>query len=117
MSQEQIPFEVDGLVRSIDQLQATSKTIVVFEGSDRRDPTKFRYEHAHTASWFRPVNIQRKRVWIEVIRDIQPDRHPPDLANYLFADGHVQTIDSAQIQHWADVGYDFARPGQASRDP
>ena len=117
MSQEDIPFEVDGLVQSIDQLQATSRTIVVFEGADQRDPASFFFEHAHTASWFRPLNIQRKRVWVEINREIQPDRHPPGSANYLFADGHVQTIDSEQIRRWAEEGYDFALPGQATLDP
>jgi len=112
MIQDEIPYEVPDLVRRVDQLQATSKTIVVFEGADRRDPTSFFYEHAHTANWFRPKNIQRHRVWVEIVRETQPDRHPLDLAHYLFADGHVQSIPADVIHRWADEGYDFARPDQ-----
>jgi len=113
MIQQDIAFEVPELVRRIDQLEATSKTITVFEGADRRNPESFFFEHAHAASWFRPKNIERGRVWVEIDREIQTDRHPAKLSNFLFADGHVQTFDATLIRRWADEGYNFAKPNSA----
>lgn len=112
-TEEEIGVETPDLVRRIDQIEATSRTIVVFEGADSRDPKSSLNEHAHAASWFRPLNVLFDRVWVEIARDIQPDRHPTDQAHYLFADGHVQTIDIEVIRRWADEGYNFAKPSAA----
>jgi len=113
MTEREIGVATPGLVRRIGQIAATSRTIVVFEGSDRRDPESFRTEHAHAADWFRPLNLVFDRVWISIVNDIQPDRHAPAQANYLFADGHVQAIDAEVIHRWADEGYNFAKPSAA----
>jgi len=106
----QAEINVPGLVRRIDQLEATSRTIVVFEGSDKRPPKILGAEHAHAAIWFQPLNIHLERVWTAILNDIQPDRHPPDQAHYLFADGHVQSIGAEVIRRWAEEGYNFAKP-------
>ena len=113
MTRDEIGYEVPDLARKIDQLEATSKTITVFEGADSRDPESFFSEHTHSVNWFGKLNLQRGRVWSQIKKDIQPDRHPPDAALYLFADGHVRLIDAEQIQHWAEVGYNFAKPNSA----
>jgi len=34
------------------------------------------------------------------------------VANYLYADGHVEAISSAQIAEWCDDGVNFAVPPQ-----
>jgi prepilin-type processing-associated H-X9-DG protein len=109
--------------RKIDYLDETSHTITVMEGSDIRDPTSFHFEHAHPATWFAPANVQRRRVWILLVQEIQPDRHfgspslksdhTAGLAHYLFADGHVEPIRAAIIKQWADEGYNFAKPNAA----
>jgi len=114
MTEEEIGIATPDLVSRIGQIESTSQTIVVFEGSDRRDPKSFRAEHAHSADWFRPLNIAFDRVWVAITNDIQPDRHPPALANYLFADGHVQAIDAEVIHRWAEEGYNFAKPNSAN---
>ena len=116
MTTAEIGFEVPDLVRRIDQLQATSKTIVAFEGSDHLDPTSLNNDHTHSVTWFSPVNIFLNRVWTEISKEIQPDRHPPQLAHYLFTDGHVQVIEAEQIRRWADEGYNFAKPNSAIID-
>lgn len=113
MTEEEIGFPTSDLVRRIDQVEATSRTIVVFEGSDKRDPESFKTEHAHSAIWFRPLNLMLNRVWTSITADIQPDRHPPSSSHYLFADGHVKSIASDVIQRWADEGYNFAKPNSA----
>ena len=58
----------------------------------------------------------------EVLEDIQPDRfggpamsdsndgRTAGYANYLFADGHVETIPAAEIKRRCDARDNFARP-------
>lgn len=116
MTEKEIGFETPDLVRRIDQIAATSRTTVVFEGAESRDPKSSLYEHAHAADWYRPLNILFDRVWVAMSKDIQPDRHPPGQAHYLFADGHVQTIDMEVVRQWADEGYNFAKPSAAKLD-
>jgi prepilin-type N-terminal cleavage/methylation domain-containing protein/prepilin-type processing-associated H-X9-DG protein len=119
---------VAGAVREIDKLQATSKTIVLLEGADRRellgtndDPHKYdpvkdeyvyahpKYDHAHASQWFSELNISWGLVGESVKKDIQPDRHFHS-AHYLYADGHVEMIAAAQIDEWIDANYDFGKP-------
>jgi prepilin-type N-terminal cleavage/methylation domain-containing protein/prepilin-type processing-associated H-X9-DG protein len=119
-----------GVIRNLNKLQATSKTIVMFEGADlrNRDPKKGdphqydpttdtyiwaapKYDHAHASQWFSQLNIG---LGVDVINqavrnDIQPDRHF-DSANYLYVDGHVEVIPAAMIDEWIVAGTDFAKP-------
>ena len=110
--EEEIGYAAE-LVRRIDQIEATSRTITVFEGADSRPPGMLNAEHAHGSHWFLPLNVKRGRVLDAIERDIQLDRHPPDSAHYLFADGHVQIIEAEQIRRWAAEGYNFAKPSSA----
>ena len=111
-----IPGEESKL--SMDHLKSKSQTLMVFEGSDLRDPESFFFEHAHPDAWFTKKRIQRHQVWLWLIREIQPDRHANSrmvdhsegVSHYLFADGHVEVISATQIKTWADTGYNFAKP-------
>jgi prepilin-type processing-associated H-X9-DG protein len=38
------------------------------------------------------------------------DRHAGDVANYLYADGHVSAIAASQIAEWVEGKFNFARP-------
>jgi len=97
-------------VSKIDYLDSTSQTIIVFEGSDVRNPESFYFEHVHPSLWF----VSRGApAWIKITREIQPNRHEGDLANYLFADGHVEPISAQIVKQWAESGYNFALPGNA----
>lgn len=105
---------------NINFLESTSRTIVVFTGSDSRG-TAITEDHTHSRNWFRPPNSTR---WNRIVADIQPDRFsgppigsPPARravghANYLFADGHVELIAAQQIKAWADAGINFALPSR-----
>ena len=42
--------------------------------------------------------------------DLAVDRHQGNVANYLYADGHVKAIPASQIEEWCDEGFDFAKP-------
>jgi prepilin-type N-terminal cleavage/methylation domain-containing protein/prepilin-type processing-associated H-X9-DG protein len=120
--------EAPGAVRNLNKLQATSRTIVVFEGMDRRnqdpsqgDPHKYnaakdefvyahpKYEHAHCWQWFSQLNRDNGQVEQAVKNDIQPDRHG-EVAHYLYADGHVDVISAAQIEEWIAADFNFAKP-------
>jgi prepilin-type processing-associated H-X9-DG protein/prepilin-type N-terminal cleavage/methylation domain-containing protein len=120
--------DVPGAIRSLNKLQATSRTIVMFEGVDGRnwgpkksDPHQYdratdsfiyavaKYDHAHASQWFSELNRSNGIVDQAVKNDIQPDRHIQS-ANYLYADGHVEAIAAQMIDEWIAAGTDFARP-------
>jgi prepilin-type N-terminal cleavage/methylation domain-containing protein/prepilin-type processing-associated H-X9-DG protein len=119
---------VAGAIRNLNKLQATSRTIVMFEGLDRRnqdpkkgDPHQYdpaidsfiyaepKYDHTHASQWFSELNRGNRLVGQAVKNDIQPDRHT-QAANYLYADGHVEVISAQTIDEWIAAGVDFARP-------
>jgi prepilin-type N-terminal cleavage/methylation domain-containing protein/prepilin-type processing-associated H-X9-DG protein len=113
---------VPGSVRNHNKLQATSRTIVAFEGADKReqDPATYdearrfeyahpKYEHAHCTQWFLPIYVEENLVEQQVKKDIQPDRHF-ESAHYLYADGHVEMISAAQIDEWIAAQVEFAKP-------
>jgi prepilin-type processing-associated H-X9-DG protein/prepilin-type N-terminal cleavage/methylation domain-containing protein len=99
--------DVDPL-RELRQLETTSRSIFLFEIADAlsADPDT---DHAHSSSWFKPLNVKRGFVLSVIEGDIQIDRHQ-EAANYLYVDGHVETIPAAQIVAWATAGFDFAKP-------
>jgi prepilin-type N-terminal cleavage/methylation domain-containing protein/prepilin-type processing-associated H-X9-DG protein len=97
---------------NLHKMPATSRTLVVFTISDRSGVTMFA-DHTHSRNWFRTAT----GVWDRIVADIQPDRfgpsgppHTAGYANYLYADGHVETIPASDIKQWADTGNDFAKP-------
>jgi prepilin-type processing-associated H-X9-DG protein len=100
--------DVPGAVRNIARIKATSRTIVVMEGADSRglDP---KYDHAHASQWFSDLNRSWGIVAQAVAKDIQADRHSKT-ANYLYLDGHVDSIASAQIAQWIAQDVNFAKP-------
>ena len=110
--------EATGAVRSIDKLQATSRTLIFFEAFDKReDPEQKnrlgfadpKYDHAEASQWFSKINLDWGIVGEAVKRDIQPDRHTSG-AHYLYVDGHVDMITAAQIDEWIYAEFDFAKP-------
>jgi prepilin-type N-terminal cleavage/methylation domain-containing protein/prepilin-type processing-associated H-X9-DG protein len=108
--------------RNIKMLAATSRTIAVFEGADKREqnPANYRedrrmeyadpqFEHAHASDWFAEWRREEGKIANGVKADIQPDRHT-ETAHYLYVDGHVDVISAAQIDEWIATVYDFAKP-------
>ncbi len=103
----------------LKKIQATSKTMVAFELSERTDAAAIRaqdpalvdvsFDHVHSFLWFSPSNIQSGRVFAAIRDDVAVDRHTGG-ALYLYADNHVEWIPSDQIQAWADEPFDFALP-------
>ena len=101
----------------LEQLKFPSATIIVFEIADEQ-PMDILHDHTHgRAGWPN---------WREVIDDIQPDRHgggkknalkTSGVANYLYADGHVDA-ESGQVMY--DLfdngrGVNFSAPPELRR--
>ncbi len=108
-----ICLKVPDAVLNLWKLKASSRTIIVFEGSDQRN-LDFINEHIHASDWFSEHSIHRNLSRDLVHRDIQLDRHQYTAANYLYADGHVELIPAATVETWIDEGIrgerHFAKP-------
>ena len=97
-----------GAVRNINKMQATSKTIIVFEGSDARS-LEFKNDHCHPTSWFSAANIAGNLVQRAIENEIILDRHG-DMSHYLHADAHVDAIAADTVQMWINAQINFAKP-------
>ncbi|MCC6492953.1 MAG: DUF1559 domain-containing protein [Pirellulales bacterium] len=99
---------VEGAARNLRQVDATHRTMLLFEAANdaKVDP---KYEHAHAADWFSEFNVQNGYVLWAIQQELQIDRHQ-HCANYVFLDGHVETLAAAQVEQWVAAGYQFARP-------
>jgi prepilin-type N-terminal cleavage/methylation domain-containing protein/prepilin-type processing-associated H-X9-DG protein len=111
----------DEAALTIQALPATSRMITVYTISDAQPPTDLN-DHCHPRDWFKQPGGE----WRRLVPDIQPDRfagalggnpndnHTAGYSNYLFADGHVQSIPALQIKTWADRGVNFAKPSNTA---
>ena len=99
--------------RRLDALSAPSRTILAFIEADHRGiaPTD---DHTHAANW--------GGNWQAVINDIAPNRHRAGgddptrtngTANYLYADGHVESIHASEIKRRIESGENIALPPEA----
>lgn len=104
------------------------------EASTEQGRSLLNYEHAHPGRiWFAKVylNLQQSTgqpvVFLKACEEIAPDRHwgyagqenkdeflatdhSRGLANYLFADGHVESITGETIAGYCGAGKNFAKP-------
>ena len=95
---------------NLHNLQQPTVTMLLLEVSDEYGWNPFA-DHTHSRNWLIG--------WDQVVADIRPDRHgggtPADdhsrgRANYLFADGHVETIDAGYLKEQIEKGINPARP-------
>ena len=93
-----------------DRWQYPSETISLFEVSDTYGWSIYE-DHTHSRGWLRG--------WKHVIADIRPDRHlgsrsredqSSGPANYLYVDGHVETMDAGLLKQIIEQGVNFAQP-------
>lgn len=114
--------KVKGSVTNLNKCQDTKNLLMVFEGSDQR-AIDITTEHVHCSIWYQPTKILNNVVWDYIVAEIAPDRHS-DTANYLYGDGHVDTISEQTISRWVQrdiatwlpigtVGTNFAQPNNA----
>jgi prepilin-type processing-associated H-X9-DG protein len=101
-------------VRELYDLCATHATIVMFEKV--ASPIDFG-DHVHSYRWFSETNLANRgtphfAVYKAVEKEVALDRHVGEVANYLYADGHVGLITRQQVARWCDEGFNFALPIQ-----
>jgi prepilin-type processing-associated H-X9-DG protein len=107
-------IKTPGFVTRFSQLLETHRTIVMFEAGFGVEATK---DHVESPDWFSADNLKRNTppnhaVWDSVKAEVAVDRHHGGLANYLYADGHVDVISADQIAEWCDASMNFAIPTQ-----
>ena len=108
---EYLTKSVPGAMRNLNQIGATSKTLVLFEGADSLDPDTGA-DTCHPSVWFTQTNIDQHKVLDQMLLEVQINRHGGS-ANYLYADGHVDLISDETIAQWIGSGTtqaNFARP-------
>lgn len=89
-----------------DARGATSSTIEFFEyAGGPRDEMML-----NPRNWFTPEMVQSGKTLEYVSAYIAYKRHSGSTANYLYYDGHVQTIPSTVIEEWAKRGFNFLDP-------
>ncbi|QDU53828.1 prepilin-type N-terminal cleavage/methylation domain-containing protein [Aeoliella mucimassa] len=103
----------EGLMSSLYDLRQTHDTLLMVEGVAAR--LSMHYDHVHSYAWFTEVNLANRgaphfAILSEVEKEIALDRHGGKVANYLYADGHVQVISQQQIAEWCAEGTNFALP-------
>jgi prepilin-type N-terminal cleavage/methylation domain-containing protein/prepilin-type processing-associated H-X9-DG protein len=103
-----------GFAPKFSQLAETHSTIVMFEAGTAVDVTK---DHVECPDWFGFDNMKyntspNHAVWDQVSGEVAVSRHHGTSANYLYADGHVDTITADQIEEWCNAGTNFAIPPQ-----
>jgi prepilin-type processing-associated H-X9-DG protein len=101
------------LADTMSDLLETHTTIIMFEGIAAH--LQLHYDHVHCYSWFSAANLANKGapdflVYKAVSAEVTLDRHPGKTANYLYADGHVDSLSEEQIATWCSEGYNFAAP-------
>ena len=103
-----------GFVSKLYDLVETHRTIVAFEAGLRVEAN---FDHVESPDWFSSFNLKRndaarRFVWKAVTAEVAVERHGGGVANYLYADGHVEPIAAEQIAEWCDAGTNFAIPPQ-----
>jgi prepilin-type N-terminal cleavage/methylation domain-containing protein/prepilin-type processing-associated H-X9-DG protein len=99
----------DDFVSDFYDMKATSKTILLFEAGPVVDTT---FDHIDSWDWFSVKFSSPEDAMVQIKKDVAIDRHTGNVANYLYADGHVEVIAAEQISEWVTDKFDFARPPQ-----
>jgi len=106
--------ELAGKFANLNRLDTASTTILLFEAAagahvDHVDSWDWFSEEAHADHDHEHEEHER---FEEISQEIAVDRHS-NAANYLYADGHVERIDTQQFEEWCHHGteeFNFARP-------
>src|SRR5688572_28034936 len=100
------PETVGDFASNLHDLSETRKTIVAFEaGPSRKYEDKFdkaatQFDHLHSWEWFTQLYPTAAERWDQIQHEVPVDRHAGEVANYLYADGHVEAIAASQIAQW-----------------
>ncbi|MEM1304220.1 MAG: DUF1559 domain-containing protein [Planctomycetota bacterium] len=105
----------EGMVGDLYDLVSTHATVMVMESIAVE--FNIRSDHLHCPEWFEYADwmtpSQRlETIYADVAGEVAVERHVGGVANYLYADGHVETIGSDTIADWCSEGFNFALPPQ-----
>nr|WP_315861145.1 hypothetical protein [Aeoliella mucimassa] len=103
------PEEVEYFVSDLFDLPETHNTIVLFEAADT-SAVEIQFDHVHSPEWYEEDKPTGRDRLAAIEHEVAIGRHSDTVANYLYADGHVQAIAAAQIAEWAEESFHFARP-------
>jgi prepilin-type N-terminal cleavage/methylation domain-containing protein/prepilin-type processing-associated H-X9-DG protein len=104
---------------NLRKIRATSKSILLLELSENKEPKALATEdpneldvftdHVHSFNWFANSVIKAGKVYTAISQEIALERHAGH-AHYAYADGHVELISSEQINEWATQPFNFIIP-------
>jgi prepilin-type N-terminal cleavage/methylation domain-containing protein/prepilin-type processing-associated H-X9-DG protein len=100
-----LPYSSQYLVQA---QQNTSRTIVLFESA-----AGYYGEQVDPRTWFGVSDPAA--VLQNILSEVDAGRHFGTLANYVFLDGHTETIDLSQVDSWVHQRRNFGLPGQGRR--
>ena len=102
----------EGFADNLKQIASTHTTILMFEVTQLAATTTF--DHVESDRWFSEKNLKNnateQSVWKAVQAEVAVKRHQETGANYLYVDGHVRIIPSADVQRWCNDESNFALP-------
>jgi prepilin-type processing-associated H-X9-DG protein/prepilin-type N-terminal cleavage/methylation domain-containing protein len=98
-----------GAILNLFQIESTHATIIAYECSESLALDAACFDHVHAKNWFTRTHIEQGTVFKTIQGDVEVERHLGG-ANYLFADGHVDSISKEQIGKWAEEAQNFAKP-------
>jgi len=98
---------LDDFADKLQRIASTHATIVMFEAGPFVEAG---YDHIHTWEWFTEQYPSMNDKMKQIQADVVIDRHQGGVANYLFADGHVEAIAAIQIDAWVHEDFNFAKP-------
>jgi prepilin-type processing-associated H-X9-DG protein/prepilin-type N-terminal cleavage/methylation domain-containing protein len=98
-----------GAVLNLFRIESTHVTIIAYECTESLALDAACFDHVHAKNWFTRTHIEQKTVFKTIQSDVEVERHLGG-ANYLFADGHVESIYKEQIGKWAEEAQNFAEP-------
>lgn len=98
---------LDNFAHRLKELASTHTTIVMLEAGAIVETT---YDHLDNWGWFTELNPTSEKRMSRIRAEVAIDRHQGDVANYLYADGHVAAISADQISDWVIEKFDFTRP-------
>lgn len=101
-------YEAPGAVLNYEKLQATSRTILLFEAADELE-LKGSNDHTHSPAWFNKWYFDREAVMKAIAAEVAVARHAGG-SNFLYADGHVSFVSETQIGEWVETPLAFAMP-------
>ncbi len=101
------PETVKDFTSRLDKLPETHRTLVALEAGTTVNVS---FDHVDSWTWFTEAYPTAEERWERIQKELAVDRHVGEVANYLYADGHVAAIAASQISQWVDEGFNFVRP-------